>query len=156
GVRYDPTATDDAATRLRERYLRLGYPAVRVNPRVQQDGTDLDVVFDVREGTRQTIGPIEIHGLKRTGERVVRAQLRSLRAGEPLDPRRLARAERRLRNLGVFRRAVVTASEDPVAVITVDLEEAAPYTLGYDLRYNNQDALSASVDGQVQNLFGQA
>ncbi len=156
GTQYDPDAVDQAVLRLRDRYLTLGHPAVRVNPRVEPDGPDLDVVFDVREGAVQTIGAIEIHGLKRTRERLVRAQLRGLRRGRPLDPRKLASAERRLRDLGVFRRAVVTASQDPVASITVELEEGAPYNVAYDVRYNPQDALSASVDGQVQNLFGRA
>src|SRR5205823_205479 len=60
------------------------------------------------------------------------------------------------RDLGIFRRAVVTASADPVADVTVELEEAAPFNVAYDARYNNQDRLNGSVDGQVQNLFGRA
>jgi outer membrane protein assembly factor BamA/autotransporter translocation and assembly factor TamB len=157
GGRYDPSAVDQAVLRLRERYLTLGHAAVRVNPRVEQAGADLDIVFDVNEGMAQTIGPnIAVHGLKKTRERLVRAQLRRLRPGQPLDPRKLAEAERRLRDLGIFRRVVVTASQDPVAAITVELEEGAPYTAAYDVRYNRQDALNASVDGQVQNLFGRA
>jgi outer membrane protein assembly factor BamA len=51
---------------------------------------------------------------------------------------------------------VVTASQDPVAAITVEVEESATYNVAYDARYNAQDALSGSVDGQVQNLFGRA
>ena len=83
---------------------------MRVNPRLQQEGPDLRVVFDVHEGTAQTIGPIEIRGLRRTRERLVRAQLTELEPGLPLDPRKLANAERRLRDLGIFRRVVVTGS----------------------------------------------
>jgi outer membrane protein assembly factor BamA len=156
GGPYDPNAVDQAVLRLRDRYLALGHAAVRVNPRVEPSGADLVVVFDVHEGTAQTVGPIQIRGLKRTRESLVRAQLTELKAGDPLDPRKLANAERRLRDLGIFRRAVVTASQDPVAAITVELEEAAPFNLAYDVRYNRQDALNGSVDGQVQNLFGRA
>jgi outer membrane protein assembly factor BamA/autotransporter translocation and assembly factor TamB len=156
GGAYDPNAIDQAVLRLRDRYLTLGHPAVRVNPRIVPAGPDLNVVFDVNEGTAQTIGPVTIHGLQRTRERLVRAQLRDLKPGQPLDPRKLAAVERRLRDLGIFRRAAVSASQDAVAAITVDLEEAAPYNVAYDVRYNRQDALNGSVDGQVQNLFGRA
>ncbi|PYQ49868.1 MAG: hypothetical protein DMF78_17180, partial [Acidobacteria bacterium] len=156
GGPYDPSAVDQAVLRVRDRYLTLGHAAVRVNPRVEQSGADLVVVFDVHEGTAQTVGPIQIHGFQRTSERLIRAQLTELKAGQTLDPRKLAYAERRLRDLGIFRRAAVTASPDAVATITVELEEAAPYNVAYDVRYNRQDALSGSVDGQVQNLFGRA
>jgi outer membrane protein assembly factor BamA/autotransporter translocation and assembly factor TamB len=156
GGRYDPGAVDQAVLRLRDHYLTLGHPGVRVNPRLAQQGSDLDVVFDVHEGTAQTIGPVEIRGLRRTRERLVRAQLTELKAGLPLDPRKLAYVERRLRDLGIFRRVVVTASQDPVSAISVELEEGAPYNVAYDVRYNRQDALNGSVDGQVQNLFGRA
>ena len=156
GGRYDPSAADQAALRLRDRYLTLGHPGVRVNPRLEQDGSDLHVVFEVHEGTAQTIGPVQVRGIRRTRERLVRAQLTELKPGLPLDPRKLAYAERRLRDLGIFRRVVVTASADPVAAITVELEEGAPFNVAYDVRYNRQDALNGSVDGQVQNLFGRA
>jgi outer membrane protein assembly factor BamA/autotransporter translocation and assembly factor TamB len=156
GGRYDPNAVDQAVLRLRDRYLTLGHPGVRVNPRLEQDGSDLRVAFDVHEGTAQTIGRVEIRGIRRTRERLVRGQLTELKPGLPLDPRKLAYAERRLRDLGIFRRVVVTASADPVAAITVELEEGAPFNVAYDVRYNQQDALNGSVDGQVQNLLGRA
>ncbi|HUG55033.1 MAG TPA: translocation/assembly module TamB domain-containing protein [Vicinamibacteria bacterium] len=156
GGRYEPEAVNQAVLRLRDRYLSLGHPAVRVNPDLEQVGPDLAIVFNVDEGRRQTIGPVRVRGLRRTSERFVRAQLRELERGDPLDPRVLARVERRLRDLGVFRRAVLTASQDETASITVELEEAAPYLVAYDVRYNQLDQLSGSVDGQVQNLFGRA
>jgi outer membrane protein assembly factor BamA len=156
GGRYDPNAVDQAVLRLRDRYLTLGHPGVRVNPRLAQDGSDLDVVFDIHEAAAQTIGPVQIRGIRRTRERLIRAQLTDLKAGAPLDPRKLAYAERRLRDLGIFRRVVVTGSPDPVAAITVEVEEGAPFNVAYDVRYNQQDRVNGSVDGQVQNLFGRA
>jgi translocation and assembly module TamA len=156
GGPYDPGAVDQAVLRLRDHYLTLGHPGVRVNPRLEQEGSDLRVVFDVHEGTAQTIGPVAIRGIIHTRERLVRAQLTELKPGLPLDPRKLANTERRLRDLGIFRRVVVTASPDAVAAITVELEEGAPYNIAYDVRYNREDALNLSLDGQVQNLFGRA
>ena len=142
--------------RLRDHYLTRGHPGVRVNPRLEQEGSDLRVVFDVHEATAQTIGPVEIRGLRHTRERLVRAQLTEPKPGLPLDPRKLAYTERRLRDLGIFRRVVITASPDAVAAITVEVEEGAPYNVAYDVRYNKEDSFNLSLDGQVQNLFGRA
>ena len=66
GVRYDPGAVDQAVLRLRDHYLTRGHPGVRVNPRLEQEGSDLRVVFDVPRATAQTIGPVEIRGLRHT------------------------------------------------------------------------------------------
>jgi translocation and assembly module TamA len=99
------------------------------------------------------VGPVTIRGLRRTRESLVRDQV-DLQPGEPLDPRRLAALERRLRDLGIFSRAVVTASEETPASITIDLEEDARYGLAYDLRYEEGSGPSALVDGEVRNLFG--
>src|SRR4029077_10047766 len=156
GVRYDPGAVDQAVLRLRDHYLTRGHPGVRVNPRLEQEESDLRVVFDVHEATAQTIGPVEIRGLRHTRERLVRAQLTDLKPGLPLDPRKLASSERRLRDLGIFRRVVVTASPDAVAAITVEVEEGAPYNVASNVRYNKEDSFNLSLDGQVQNLFGRA
>jgi outer membrane protein assembly factor BamA len=94
---------------------------------------------------------------------VCASTISDLAPGEPLDPRRLAELERRLRDLGIFSRAVVTASSDTPATITVDLEEDARYGLAYDLRYESQTrgtgafsatAASALVDGEMRNIAG--
>jgi outer membrane protein assembly factor BamA/autotransporter translocation and assembly factor TamB len=154
GEPYDPVAAGDAVRRLRERYLGLGYAAVRITPTVATSGKDLALDFRVTEGARAVVGPVVIKGLRRTRESLVRGQI-DLQPGEPLDPRRLAELERRLRDLGVFSRAVVTASEGTPATITIDLEEDARYGLAYDLRYEQGGTgASALVDGELRNLFG--
>jgi outer membrane protein insertion porin family len=160
GGEYDPLAATDAVRRLREHYLGLGYPAVRIVPAVVPAGKDLEVHFRLVEGPRVVVGPIVIAGLRRTRESLVRGQI-DLQPGEPLDPRRLAELERRLRDLGIFSRAVVTASADTPATITIDLEEDARYGLAYDLRYEApngviavQSAASALVDAEMRNIAG--
>jgi translocation and assembly module TamA len=153
GVPYDPLPAADAVRRLREHYFGRGYPAVRVTPTVVPAGQDLEIQLRVAEGPRMVVGPVTIRGLRRTRESLVRDQV-DLQPGEPLDPRRLAALERRLRDLGIFSRAVVTASEETPASITIDLEEDARYGLAYDLRYEEGSGPSALVDGEVRNLFG--
>jgi len=78
----------------------------------------------------------------------------NIQPGEPLDPRKMAEMERRLLDLGIFSRAVVTAPSESPAPITIELEEEAPYKLAYDVRYNNREGSTILLDGEMGNLFG--
>ena len=153
GLPYDAMAASRAVQRLRDHYLRLGHPGVRVIPEVVPTGSDLVVTFKITEGEAVVIGPVTITGLRRTREGLVRSQI-DLKPGEPLDPRKLSDLERRLLDLGVFSRAVVLAEPGNPAPIKVELEEAAPYKLAYDLRYNSEESGSGLADAEMGNLFG--
>jgi hypothetical protein len=80
---------------------------------------------------------------------------RSLRLGpgDPLDPRQLAKAARDLLTLGVFRSASIGFSPQDPSRLKVMVDEQGPYRLGYDLRYDDENAWSALVDGEAGNLF---
>jgi translocation and assembly module TamA len=153
GLPYDASAVSLAVQRLRDLYLRLGHPAVRVAPELTPSGSDLVLTFKIVEGEAAVVGPITITGLRRTRQGLVRSQI-DIKAGEPLDPRKLSNLERRLLDLGVFSRAVVVAEPGNPAPIKIELEEAAPYKLTYDLRYNTQERASGLVDAEAGNLFG--
>jgi outer membrane protein assembly factor BamA len=110
-------------------------------------------VFRVSEDQRAVVGDIVIKGLQRTRESLVRRQV-TLKRGEWLDPRRLADLERDLLDLGIFSRAVVTASDGSPATITIDVTEQPRYLVAYDARYNQEEGGSGLVDVQRDNLFG--
>jgi outer membrane protein assembly complex protein YaeT len=153
GSTYDELEVSDAVLRVRDKYLKLGYAAVRVSPALEPVGGNLEVVFKVVEGQPAVVGPVEIKGLRRTHESLIRRQV-YLKPGEPLDPRHLAETEQRLRNLGIFSRVVVSASAESPAVIRIEVEEEARYALSYDLRYNTDEKGSALVDAEIDNVFG--
>jgi hypothetical protein len=153
GDPYDRVAVNNAAQRVRDHYLTLGYPSVRVIPRLATEGPNLGVVLRVLEGDPVVAGPVTITGLHRTRAALVRAQV-NIQPGEPLDPRKMAEMERRLLDLGIFSRAVVTAPSESPAPITIELEEEAPYKLSYDVRYNNREGSTILLDGEMGNLFG--
>jgi outer membrane protein assembly factor BamA/autotransporter translocation and assembly factor TamB len=153
GARYDETAVTAAAGRLRDHYLGLGYPAIRVRVEVEEAGADYAVAFRLAEGEAVTIGDIAIEGLSRTKASRVRAQL-GFASGQPLDPRLLAAAERRLQNLGSFARATIKVEDGNPAPLRVTLEELAPFVGTYDLRYNDEEKGTALADAEARNLFG--
>jgi outer membrane protein insertion porin family len=152
---YDPAPVEEALQRIRAYYLERGYASVRVQPRVQQRGTDLDLVLKIAEGEPQVVGEIVFTGLRRTRESTVRRVV-PFEKGEPLDPRELALFERRLLDLEVFNRAVVTAGEGRDARIDVVLREQGPYTVQYDVRHNPDEGFSGVVDGEIGNIAGTA
>ena len=142
-----------ATDRVRAHYFERGYAAVRLNPTLQPQGESLDVVFQVAEGARRTVGQVVIRGLRRTRESLVRRQLR-LRAGRPVDPRILVAIERRLLDLGVFSRVTVEASDEDPSTITVSVEEGDRLVAGYDLRRDDETGNRAELDGELRNLLG--
>jgi outer membrane protein assembly factor BamA/autotransporter translocation and assembly factor TamB len=153
GSNYDPEQALAAGDRLRAHYYGLGYPAVRVAARVQPEGTDLGVVFEVAEGDHVTVGRVVLQGLRRAREGLVRRAI-SLRPGDPLDPRKLAEMERRLMDLGLFARAAATVSDDNPATITVSVDEGDRLRAGYRASYGKDQGTRAELDGELRGLLG--
>ncbi len=153
GEPYVEAAVVAAATRLRDKYLSLGYPAVRVVPEVKLAAPDIGVILRVAEGERLTLGRIEIRGASRTRLSLVRGRLQ-LKPGAPLDLRALTGAERRLMELGVFTRVSITYTREDPSVVTVEVTEEASLAARYEVRYNDKDGATGDVDAEFGNLFG--
>jgi len=153
GVPFDPEKLPPAVLRLRDDYLKRGYAAVRVTPRLLPADGNLEVVFQVEEGPRAHVGTVTIRGLQHTREAFVRKQV-PIETGEPLDPRKLTAAEKRLLDLGIFSRVIASASSDDPADVTIEVEELGPYSVAYDLRYSQIDHLNGILDGELGNLWG--
>ncbi len=143
----------DAARRLREHFFTEGFPDVRVVPEKRRVGRDLELLFHVEEGERVTVGEIDVEGLGRTRESLVRGQLQ-IAPGDPLDPRELARASRRLQGLGVFSRAAVARSKDDPTRLVVHTEERSPFRGSYQIRYNDESGARGELEAEVSNLLG--
>lgn len=93
------------------------------DPDVPPDQCDLqtvasrrvDLAFTVREGGPTRLGPVLVHGIRRTRSDVVKKEFP--RPGGPYDAGRVAKAVRSLNDLGVF---------DSVGVTTVGPDETPP------------------------------
>jgi translocation and assembly module TamA len=153
GAVFSEAAVAAGVATLRDRYLKEGYAAVRVAPSLVPEGTDLGVLLRVSEGERTVMGSLRITGLTRTRESLVRGRV-DLKPGDPVDPRRLTKIERRLLDLGIFSSVVVTASRENPATIEVSLREGPALTAGYDVRYNDKDRFTTLVDAEEPNVFG--
>jgi outer membrane protein insertion porin family len=143
----------EAVQRLREHFFAEGFPDVRVIPEKRRAGPDVELVFHVEEGERITVAEIDVEGLGRTRESLVRGQLQ-IAPGDPLDPRELARASRRLQGLGVFSRAAVVRSKDDPTRLVVHAEERSPLRGSYQLRYNDESGARGELEAELSNLLG--
>jgi len=150
---FSTATVTEAVTRVRNLYLSRGYTEVRIRPELVSEGSDVGLVLRVREGERRVIESIAVSGNTRTREWLVRRAL-DLEAGEPLDPRRLGEAERRLLQLGTFSRSAIVPDVQNPAALGVEVREAANLSVAYDARWDDDAGWSGLVDGVASNLFG--
>jgi outer membrane protein insertion porin family len=152
GVPWSPLALDAALLRLQGHYFGLGYPEARVAQRARPEGADIVSEVTVVEGPQVMVGRVEVRGLSRTREGMVRDQI-DLQPGAPLDARKLPAMEQDALALGTFAQAR-TSYEGSPATVTLDVKEGERFVASYEVRYDEEDKGSGYVDGELRNLFG--
>jgi outer membrane protein insertion porin family len=153
GVPFETEAASAAVSRARTFYLSRGYADVRIRPEVVVEGHDLGLVLDIREGERHVVEDITLSGNTRTRDWLVWRTL-DLEKGQPLDPIRLGRAERRLLELGTFSRSAIIPDAEQRGSLRVEVQEAANLSAAYDVRWEDGRGWSGLVDGLADNLLG--
>jgi outer membrane protein assembly complex protein YaeT len=117
------------------KYANLGYPNATVasNPGLGPDGSEADVVFNVREGPRIFVDHVLIAGARRTRTETIERELQ-LKSGDPLGLAAVAESQRRLAALGLFRRTRITElghGDETSRDLLVSVEESPATTVGY-------------------------
>ena len=165
-------AADLDAVRLH--YLNLGFEnaSVDVKPTVSRDGTSADLLFTVNEGQQIRVDHVIIVGNARIASDTIERELQ-LRAGDPLGREAMFESQRRLSQLGLFRRVSVTAishGDERRRDLLVSVDEASLTTIAYGggvegrrkvveqpnglAGENFELAPRASVELARRNLFG--
>lgn len=89
----------------------------------------IEIGFQIEEGPRYTVGTVNIEGLVRTQEKVVRREI-LIQPGEPFDPEKVRQTEENISLLGLFSRAEALTSssiEEPrVKNVVFVLSEIKP------------------------------
>lgn len=153
GAPFSEDVLRRAVSGVRDLYFSRGYSDVRIRPELVAEGANLVLLLRLREGERHTVEKIVLEGNDRTRDWLVRRALR-LEPGEPLDPRSLTDAERRLMNLGVFSRAAIVPRPEAPSTLRVDLAEASNLSASYDVRWNDEEGASGLVQGEARNVLG--
>ena len=109
GKPFFPTqmAIDRDAIQLQ--YANRGYQSTTItsNPGISADGGLADVVFTVSEGPRLIVDHVLIVGNVRTKTETIERELQ-IKAGDPLGLAAVVESQRRLAELGLFRRVRIT------------------------------------------------
>ncbi|HEU4927580.1 MAG TPA: translocation/assembly module TamB domain-containing protein, partial [Vicinamibacterales bacterium] len=150
-------------TRLERYYRDLGYRDVRVE--VTGSGapqtSDVSLIYAVHEGPLHVVRSVEIAGVQSTRTSLVNDAI-TLAPGQPAGAAAAASTERRLYDLGTFRRAELRFEPEPVAEAesgvlpvkaVVSLEETRRFQLRYGLEVSSE---YNSALGQRSNAWGVA
>ncbi|MGB3409501.1 MAG: outer membrane protein assembly factor BamA [Jannaschia sp.] len=155
---FSPQSIERTIERLELLATRQGLTFIRVTPQITRNDADLtlDVNFVVEKGERLFVERIDIEGNGTTLDRVIRRQFNTIE-GDPFNPREIRAAAERIRALGYFSQADVTAREgtgpDRV-IVDVDVEEQPTGSLGFGVNYSVQNGAGIAVSFAETNFLG--
>lgn len=158
GVTYSPTVIDNNVARLEDLALKKGLNFIRVEPRItrnDRDGT-LDVNFVIVRGDRVFVERIDIEGNTTTLDQVIRRQFRTVE-GDPFNQREIRQAAERIRALGFFTKADVSAkpgSASDQVVVNVDVEEKPTGSLTFGASYGVNSGVGLNIAFAETNFLG--
>jgi outer membrane protein insertion porin family len=157
-------ALSEGIEKLKKTYRDKGY----LNFRVLNEGSDAlvvyskenryaDILIQIDEGPKYRVSHIEIEGLEKTQEKIVRREL-TIQEGEVLTEYQLGESERQIRRLGVFSTVMIRTTDDPgkpgFKVVRVTVHEAERGILSGGPGFRNDLGVRAFGQLAYTNLWG--
>lgn len=155
---YDGTEVEKSMVDIAKAAARDGHAFAQVRPQgVRNPATGtMDLNLTVDDGPRVYIERINIRGNTRTRDYVIRREF-DLGEGDPYNPLLLDQAERRLNNLGFFKKVRITnepgSSADRV-VVNVDVEDQSTGSFAVSGGYSTSDGFLAELSISESNFLG--
>jgi outer membrane protein insertion porin family len=139
-------------------YAERGYLNAQVTMHVTRSDVQVDLVFQINEGSPTQVGRILVGGLIATREAVVRREI-PFKPGDPFNPELLVETERRLGRLGLFERVQVgplRPPQTPFADVEITLREGKPWRVEAGGGYDTDRGWGGLLEIGHDNLFGTA
>ena len=158
GAVYNGDAVEKSVEAMTREVARRGYAFSQVRPRGDRDPSSqtVNLSFVVEDGPRVYIERIVVRGNTRTRDYVVRREF-DIGEGDAYNRVLIDRAERRLNNLGFFKKVKITnepgSSPDRV-IVNVDVEDQSTGTFSISGGYSTTDGLIAEVSVSESNFMG--
>jgi outer membrane protein insertion porin family len=155
---YDAGAIERSTDSLTRDVARQGYAFSQVRPHGDRDNANhtIGLVFTIDDGPKVYIERIEIVGNTRTRDYVIRREF-DIGEGDPYNHALIERAERRLNNLGFFKKVHITnrpgSSPDRVIVV-VEVEDQPTGAFSISGGYSTVDGAIAEVSVTETNFLG--
>ncbi len=158
GEIYDDALVRETVDDLVDEVGTFGFAFVDVQPRsnVRREDREVDLVFRVDEGPRVYVERIDVEGNLRTLDRVVRREF-GIVEGDAFNSSKIARATRKVRNLGYFRKVDVTnerGSNAERARVRIKVEEAPTGEFSIGAGYSSESGALVSLRLSERNLLG--
>ncbi|WP_375460685.1 outer membrane protein assembly factor BamA [uncultured Enterovirga sp.] len=155
---YNAEAVEKTLTNMTTAAVRRGYPFVQVRPTGARDPASqtVNLGFVVDEGPRVYVERIMVKGNTRTRDYVIRREL-DIGEGDPFNKVLMDRGERRLNNLGYFKKVRVTTEPGSAAdrvVINIDVEDQATGAFSVAGGYSTADGAIGEVSISESNFLG--
>ncbi|MBT8492853.1 MAG: hypothetical protein KJO07_07310, partial [Deltaproteobacteria bacterium] len=101
GKPFRQSSLEADVRRIRQFYLRQGFPRAKIEPSWERDGSKVMINYAIQEGKPATIGKVLIRGNYKTADWVLRDEM-GLEEGKPLTLDGTDRAQANLRRSGLF------------------------------------------------------
>ena len=155
---YDNNLVRETVDDLVDEVGTYGFAFVDVQPRstTLREEQKVDLVFLVDEGPRVYVERIDIEGNLRTLDHVIRREF-GIVEGDSFNTSKIARATRRVRNLGYFKKVDVSnepGSAPDRARVTVEVEEASTGEFSIGAGYSSESGALFNVRLAERNLLG--
>jgi outer membrane protein insertion porin family len=155
---YNGDLVEKSVEGITREVARKGYAFSSARPRADRNPADRSIAlsFVVEEGPRVYIERIVVKGNTRTRDYVIRREF-DIGEGDAYNRVLIERAERRLNNLGFFKKVRVTnepgSSPDRVVVV-VDVEDQPTGSFGISGGYSTTDGVIGEVSVSESNFQG--
>jgi outer membrane protein insertion porin family len=158
GEIYNGDQVQKTVDALTTQVMRRGYAFSQVHPRGDRDPVTRTVrlAFVIDEGPRVYIERIDIRGNTRTRDYVIRREF-DIGEGDAYNKALIDRAERRLNNLGFFKKVTITnepgsAPDRVVVVVTVEDQPTGSFSVSGG--YSTAEGVIGEVSVQETNFMG--
>jgi outer membrane protein insertion porin family len=148
----------ESITNLTDRYASKGYAFVDISPQtvVHKESDLVDLIFEIRQGSKVYFERITILGDTKTRDKVIRRELPAVE-GELYSSEALKKARENLNRLGFFKEVNLTTkkgSADDKLDLTVQVEEGPTGSFSVGGGYSTLDKFIGTVSISQSNLFG--
>ncbi|MGO4705186.1 outer membrane protein assembly factor BamA [Microvirga sp. 2MCAF38] len=158
GSVYNADAVQKSLQNLTTEVVRSGHAFAQVRPVATRDPATrtINLGYVVEDGPRVYIERINVRGNSRTRDYVIRREF-DLGEGDPYNKVLMERAERRLNNLGFFKRVRVSnepGSAPDRVVVNVDVEDQSTGAFSISGGYSTSDGFIGEVAVSESNFLG--
>lgn len=158
GQIYNGDLVQKTTEALTKQVMKRGYVFSQVHPRGDRDAATrtVKVVFVIDQGPRVYIERIDIHGNTRTRDYVIRREF-DIAEGDAYNKVLIDRAERRLNNLGFFKKVTITTRQGSApdrVIIDVNVQDQPTGSFSVSAGYSTLDGIIGEVAVQETNFMG--